>query len=319
MKRLLLMAVLVLSVIGVSCKRNTTDAAPAKADSTFDVSTLTQEQLDYLTNKVGVPENTIANASYEGINLYLLGSGLELYNQTSGVEKNGIVYTTDNADRLTGGSNESNPEITMEEAYEIRDKDKDIRLEDFLEYRYEIKTIDEAKNTYNMLAPITGYENTYIRVVYKLTGNEVDMVTPLMYYQENQESGMLFSLYYDKAEIAAFFDNGDYSYDGKVICAVQYTSVTPQSLVIEINNYSEEQYIYNGSYVLSRLDVTTGDMVEIASYKSDEDVTVDGHFLDIEPVSFGDAAPLSAGSYQIAFGKDGKGYLSGKLDFELSD
>ena len=77
----------------------------------------------------------------------------------------------------------------------------------------------------------------------KPTGNNIDDGT-----------GTVFSVLYHPALREAFFDQEPYSYDGKLITDIQYTSLTNHSVVMEIYNYTDKDVKAVDDLIIYRLD-----------------------------------------------------------------
>ena len=122
---------------------------------------LTNQQKEYLSS-IGFEEDSINKMSYESVNYYLLGTGFELYNQSSGVEIFGISYklTDKEKKQIEDYQNDDGKtfhkdlkKITYKEAENIRGREKKIRLSHFLKYQGEIRYIRE-KEKFALFLPV---------------------------------------------------------------------------------------------------------------------------------------------------------------------
>jgi hypothetical protein len=283
--------------------------------------TLTKEQKDYLIDECGFTQDWINLMSYENINSNLLGTGLELYNPSSGVEVNGIYYTygEEVPKDLYGKyyvtlKNTSEIEITLEEAIEIRNKEKNIRLEDFLKYKFEIEEGFEGSNMFYF--PIEGYEDCDVamKVVEDKEGN-VRMLRPLI-----EHKGCVFSLIYDVELFKAYANTKpNYSYDDKVITVLQPTSVTPKSMLIKLYNYSNDDITIDASFKLYKF--KEDNYVELTEYAYECEevwITKARNYSEI-PIQFAkENTALQAGKYKIIIGKDEKNTLYKEVEFTIN-
>ena len=147
-------AVALAAVMLTACAKTATTDNGAQNETKAAAVELSAEQLDYLTTQAGLTEDSIALMDYEAINWHLLGTGMELYNKSSGVEVNGITYKNESGTDYINAVSESEEPITLDEVYAIRDKEADIRLEDFMKYSFEIKVINAEDGTYAMYVPV---------------------------------------------------------------------------------------------------------------------------------------------------------------------
>ncbi len=91
----LFLLVVVLTACGKSSSDNNSETKTTNEEASL-LDMLSEEQLDYLTQEEQLTEDAIKLMDYESVNWYLLGTGLELYNKSSGVEKFGITYDNSN-------------------------------------------------------------------------------------------------------------------------------------------------------------------------------------------------------------------------------
>lgn len=272
--------------------------------------TLTEKQKNYLSDVLLYSEDAINMMEYESINWELLGTGFELYNQSSGLEKFGTTYKEETV--ISDVSN-SDKLITISEAKDIRMKGTDIRLEDFADYKYELTKREEGGEAYFMDLPIVEYEDTYVRIAFKRENGNVVMKAPNLIYK-NEDSNYVFSLLYNEASIKQFFEKEPkYTLDDKMFMDIQYSSVTDNSLVIEWWNWSEEEYILSESYEL--YEVTEEGEKLIDSYEGKESDILASTF-SISAVKFNEGITLSEGTtYMIKYGKNKEGYLYEEMTF----
>lgn len=233
-------ALIMVAALFTGCASNTTTINSTNENN---YSILDSKQIEYLTETALITKERLEKMSYESINWELLGTGLELYNKTSGVEINGITYASDKT--YVGTEKNNAKDITYEEVYKLREKDEKITLDDFAGYNYTVKDI---KSGYVMDIPIEGYEDSYVRVIYKvLEDGKISMKCPIWFYDGEGEDDYTFSILYDQALIEAFYDNNDFSYEDKLIFWVQYTSVTDNTLVLAYWNYTDEDVEFTGN------------------------------------------------------------------------
>lgn len=288
---------------------------------------LTEEQKEFLTEEQQMSVEQINGMSYEAVNAELLGTGFELYNQSSGVERYGLTYSIDSVEEIPSKGYyisfpcDSNEEITYEQLLQIRLKEKDMRIEDFMKYKYEITPRKDDKNGYDMMLPLAGYPDTYVILSFREKDDgTVKMKTPYMeyFYSDEKEEGWVFSILYGQDWFKAFYENEDYSLDGKVVCGIQYTSVTDHSLVIRVSNWTDQPLKVNPSFQLYKAD--KGEEILLSDYtcETDEEQEQKLCSFSIYPVDLtGENPPLEPGSYRIKYGKNTAGYVYCELDFEV--
>uniref|UniRef100_UPI004027B5FA hypothetical protein n=1 Tax=Eshraghiella crossota TaxID=45851 RepID=UPI004027B5FA len=272
---------------------------------------LTEEQKNYLSDKKGIGTAALELMNKESINWNLLGTGFELYNKTSGVETNGVEYIADNSYDYQK-SNDIDRKITFDEAVSFRNEDTKMRIEALSGYRYEITEAEEYRK---LQAPISGYDDTYLTIFFKVSDNKVFMKVPYIEYSgPDNDSNFAFSLLYDRDYIKAFFENNDYSLNDKLVYGIQYTSVTDCSVVLRITNYTEDSYIFNGEATVYRVDDSGNIITESAIECTSKPVRINSLSFSIIPVSF---ANIAKGEYTIIFGKDEAPNIYGRLNFSL--
>ena len=279
---------------------------------------LTDEQKDYLQNDQRMDVETINISSYEMINWSLLGTGLELYNPSSGVEKMGLRYETDQLDLTRCGTEL----ITWDELYEIRLKEKDMRIEDFQEYLCEINpTCKETEDGtgYELFAPMKEYKNTYARVYFYVDGTKVFMKFPHLFCDHGDGTGDVFSILYNRAMREAYFEQEPYSYDGKLVVGLQHTSLTDHSAVIEIYNWTGRDVKLVDDLTIYRLDDTdSSKRTKVCSVKGEKTETLSKYGFTIQPITFFDnGEKLQPGKYLLVYGKNKAGYAYKEIETEF--
>ncbi|MBD5157417.1 MAG: hypothetical protein HDT13_07280 [Butyrivibrio sp.] len=167
MKKYCVILLAVLAIVFTSCTKNNTNTGGGE-ETTPILDILSDEQIEYLTEKLLFTMDAISDMSYEGVNYQLLGTGLELYNPTSGIEVNGLDYTLDKEPDYENIKSGSDRRITYDEAYSIRLKENDMRAEDFLEYEFICES--EKENVYMFFIPLEDYEDTYVRFSVRTDG-----------------------------------------------------------------------------------------------------------------------------------------------------
>ena len=219
---------------------------------------LTEAQKQYLYEQNYTDEGILL-MDYESINYELLGTGLELYNPSSGVEKKGVTYSLDKSEDsyYYEGVKMGEAEITFDEALHIRMKEKEMRVDDFLSYKGELKLLEEQEQgkRYRLMLPIAEYKDTYVKVLFtESMDGLIEMRAPFVYYQENEDSGQTFSFFYKTAMMDAFFtDENQPHYEENMIYGMQYSSLTNSSLVLELYNMTTESKKWNASFELYRI------------------------------------------------------------------
>lgn len=312
----LFLLVVVLTACGKSSSDNNSETKTTNEEASL-LDMLSEEQLDYLTQEEQLTEDAIKLMDYESVNWYLLGTGLELYNKSSGVEKFGITYDNSNGVDYINADFGNGKKITLEEVYGIRDKESDMRVEDFMEYEYYIRVVDEDRSIYSMEVPLEGYENTYVDITFKIDDDMVYMQVPILSYHISDDERYTFSIYYDKAAFLSFCENGDYSNDDKLYFGIQYSSVTGKSLVLQIFNNTEHEYSLNDSFEIYRLINGERELLTDYSHNSDDTTTIEKQTWSIYPVNFPSENNLDKGEYIIVFGTDSENSVYGELEFKV--
>ncbi len=322
-KLVLLIILVLLTMVAILSNNNQNDTEHKlsnvkKADNEKGMyDSLTEQQKKYLTEEQRFTEDAINEMGYEGLNWQLLGTGFELYNQSSGVEDFGLTYQEETP---IPEKNETGECITLEQLLQIRHKEKDMRLDDFAKYQYKIKELEsnpEEGQAYQVQLPVKEYDSTYVHVNFlRDKKKNIEMKAPYLYYKEGEEDGWAFSILYDKAMFENFYMlEPKLEVEGKTYMGVQYTSVTENSLVMQLYNWKDEDMKLQKSYEL--YEVTSEGEKLIDSAKGEE-VTKRLMSFSIEPVKFSDDVKLEQGkTYLIKYGKDKEGYLYDEVEFEF--
>lgn len=297
MRKIILMIVAVFILTACSNSNSSREETTTEYEK-ISMDILSEEQIKYLTEEAGYTTDSISNMSYEGVNWHLLGTGLELYNPSSGVEKDGIVYNADIDFDYTSDS-DSEKKITMDEVYAIRAKEKNIRVEDMEGYLYDVEM--QETGYYKLYAPIDEYVETYLVMAYRINNDgTIKMLVPHFACGEDKS---LFSIYYDQTMFNAYNEYGEDAYEDKVYFGIQYSSVTSKSLVLQLFNYKETDYSYKGKLVI--YDENNEECMKI-----DADYSVKLKTSSIFSVKFD--KELEKGKYTIIIGEDYS------LDFEVN-
>ena len=135
---------------------------------------------------------------------------------------------------------------------------------------------------------------------------------PFLVYPKDDGTEIVFSIDYDKALFDTFYENGDYSIDGKLFYGIQYSSVTDKSLVLQVFNNTDEEVSIGKGFKIYKLNGTDKELVVEDEHEIGQAVSKSS--WGTIPISFGEGKTLSAGSYIIEFGDDKTG---GELEFEV--
>lgn len=291
----------------------------------FDI--LSEEQRDYLVTQMGYTKEGINVMTYESINYKLLGTGLEIYNTSSGFEVNGVDYTYDeDVNTSEYGKYYSNivknngKFISLEEVYRLRDKDINLRLDDFLSYDFICEEIGNGIYQYKLC--IEDIENLYYLI--EFTEDELGNVhidAPYICYNEFGEKTYTFSAMYDRDDLEIFiYDEPQFSYEGKLITDIVYSSVTYKSLVIQVKNYSDDDYILNETYSIYRKEGGEYVKLDEFSYVAESEETLKSKTGSNVPIRFGnDEEKLEIGEYRINFGINEGGYVYKEMEFTIEN
>ena len=127
--------------------------------------------------------------SEEDLNRMLLGTGMEIYNPSSGVEVFGLEYNKKSGFDYLAAS-DSNKKMTLSDVRKFRNKEKEMRIEDLTEYAYTVseKTLNnsgEKSIIYELDAPITDYENTYMKIWFEIKDDKIKMQVPQLIYRND--------------------------------------------------------------------------------------------------------------------------------------
>ena len=295
-----------------------------QTETTTNGIKLTEEQLEYL-KKLRSDITGIEYVSEEDLNRMLLGTGMEIYNPSSGVEVFGLEYNKKSGFDYLAAS-DSNKKMTLSDVRKFRNKEKEMRIEDLTEYAYTVseKTLNnsgEKSIIYELDAPITDYENTYMKIWFEIKDDKIKMQVPqLIYRNEADGKTTAFSINYNPMPIESFFENNDYSFENKMIVSVQYSSPRKKSIVLNAINWTDYDYHFNGTCDIYKED-KDGNKKEKATTGTYEAMTIGGrnndkytgwNYLDI---TFEDELP--SGDYIIEVKTDGKNKFTKDLSFTI--
>ena len=287
---------------------------------------LSDEQIKYLEDKLFETKESLNGYSYNKINSLLFGTGIELYNQTSGFENNGVTYSYNtNVDSGLYGNyyrnlvSDSNVRITLEEAYTLREKDMELRLDDFLCYEFFMNK-NYSEETYLVL-PIAELENCYICV--KFIENEdgtIHMYSPCFTYDDTNGDNIKgkYKLLMYKGYIESLINDFPAYSTKKLMSYIYYESITNHSLMISIDNFSEKDYIVNETRKLYKL--VDGEYIELTnlSIKSDYEFVIEaGNVISITIPLCDKNSPLESGDYKFAMGIDKSGCFYKEFKFTI--
>ena len=301
---------------------------------------LTTEQLEYLKDRAGyfwsvegedeksdVFQNFVKEMKYEDVNRNLLGTGMELYNPSSGVEVFGLTYQSPQKKSYATMKSTSTEEITCEKALEIRKKEKDMRLDDFMKYKFQIEKY-EKDDLYFLNLPIKGYEDSYVRVPFSEKDNgEVHISCgPCIVWskdcridKKSFEYG--FSMIYSPVLLEVFITNPKHifqSTDDKIYVTLEEYSVTDESLYLSLfgapkneekHDTSFEVYeINNGKEKLIKKYIGRKEKCGSKDYPQIQNVFVDLAF---------DGKKLFPGRYLLKYGNGDKKLLTTEFPFTV--
>lgn len=301
------------------------DLKNTQIETTTNGIKLTEEQLEYLKNLNG-DITGIEYVSEEGLNRMLLGTGMELYNPSSGVEVFGLEY-----DKKSGfdylAASDSDKKMTLSDVRKFRNKEKEMRIEDLTEYAYTVSekilnNSGEKSIIYELDAPITDYENTYMKIWFEIKDDKIKMQAPqLVYKNEADGKTTAFSINYNPMPIETFFENNDYSFENKMIVSVQYSSPRKKSIVLNAINWTDYDYHFSGICDIYKAD-SDGNKKEKVTTGAYATRTVAGNkygkgyygwqYFD---VTFEDELP--SGDYIIEVETDGENKFTKDLSFTI--
>lgn len=322
-KSIIFIAAIISAVCFTAC--GNVDLKNTQIETTTNGIKLTEEQLEYLKNLNG-DITGIEYVSEEGLNRMLLGTGMELYNPSSGVEVFGLEY-----DKKSGfdylAASDSDKKMTLSDVRKFRNKEKEMRIEDLTEYEYTVSekilnNSGEKSIIYELDAPVTDYENTYMKIWFEIKDDKIKMQAPqLVYRNEAEGQTTAFSINYNPMPIESFFENNDYSFENKMIVSVQYSSPRKKSIVLIAINWTDYDYHFSGTCDIYKADsdgnkkekVTTGDYATrtVAGNKSGKGYYGWQYF----DVTFEDELP--SGDYIIEVETDGKNKFTKDLPFTI--
>lgn len=371
-KRILLLLATAVMMTGCGLKSGST--AKSEAMSPDDpmnkpanlYESLSDEQKKYLEETFEYNEEAINECSYESLNKKLLGTGLELYNQSSGVEVFGLEYKLDESvDKSLYGSYYINQEcksdklITYDEALDIREKEKNMRLEDFLGYKYTVKSrrggdsdfgSDEGEantevvsdaadyngndaNHYTMKVEMSDYKGKemdgtlYVNIYFSefKDGTVKIKLAPVIYYEASEKdredgiSDQVFSFYYDSILREPFFDD-PYGYFNDESVYCEIQYSSVTSKSLVVEVANNTDKDVTGNYSFELYKVENGDKKIVKECESDVERTQHAGAVSIYPVDLAfDGEELEPGDYYIEFGEDKSGYVYGEMSFEVQE
>ena len=321
-KSIIFIAAIIFAICFTACgnsgEKNT------QTETTTNGIKLTEQQLEYL-KKLRSDITGIEYVSEEDLNRMLLGTGMELYNPSSGVEVFGLEYNKKSGFDYLAAS-DSDKKMTLSDVRKFRNKEKEMRIEDLTEYAYTVseKTLNnsgEKSIIYELDAPITDYENTYMKVWFEIKDDKIKMQVPqLIYRNEADGKTTAFSINYNPMPIESFFENNDYSFENKMIVSVQYSSPRKKSIVLNAINWTDYDYHFNGTCDIYKADkdcnkkekATTGTYEAMTIGGRNNDKYTGWNYLDI---TFEDELP--SGDYIIEVKTDGKNKFTKDLSFTI--
>ena len=286
---------------------------------------LTKEQIEHLDKMCNFGMGgeslkiTINEMTYEELNMALMFTGLELYNKPVEASYKGVTYSyRDWVDSSQYGKYykdikcTTDRKITVEEAYAIADKGNDIRPEDFLKYSFEMYDISDNKNEFWI--PVEGYDGLKIKFkVEEYEDGTAHMTTPHM---------GRFSLFYERERFEAFaYQEPKGTDEGKMIVVVNCGTLSNISLVLWIENHTDQEYALDNSYVLYKLDENK-EYKEYKSYESENiEIIGTGMYDSLRSALTVKYAtrenPIPPGDYKLEFGKDKEGYVYKEIEFTI--
>ena len=321
-KSIIFIAAIIFAICFTACGNSS--EKNAQTETTTNGIKLTEEQLEYLKNLNG-DITGIEYVSEEGLNRMLLGTGMELYNPSSGVEVFGLEYNKKSGFDYLAAS-DSDKKMTLSDVRKFRNKEKEMRIEELTEYAYTVseKTLNnsgEKSIIYELDAPITDYENTYMKIWFEIKDDKIKMQVPqLIYRNEADGKTTAFSINYNPMPIESFFENNDYSFENKMIVSVQYSSPRKKSIVLNATNWTDYDYHFNGTCDIYKADkdcnkkekATTGTYEAMTIGGRNNDKYTGWNYLDI---TFEDELP--SGDYIIEVETDGKNKFTKDLPFTI--
>ena len=321
-KSIIFIAAIIFTICFTACgnsgEKNT------QTETTTNGIKLTEQQLEYL-KKLRSDITGIEYVSEEDLNRMLLGTGMEIYNPSSGVEVFGLEYNKKSGFDYLAAS-DSDRKMTLSDVRKFRNKEKEMRIEDLTEYAYTVseQTLNnsgEKSIIYELDAPITDYENTYMKIWFEIKDDKIKMQVPqLIYRNEADGKTTAFSINYNPMPIESFFENNDYSFENKMIVSVQYSSPRKKSIVLNAINWTDYDYHFNGTCDIYKADkdcnkkekATTGTYEAMTIGGRNNDKYTGWNYLDI---TFEDELP--SGDYIIEVKTDGKNKFTKGLSFTI--
>ncbi|MCM1308589.1 MAG: hypothetical protein NC223_08325, partial [Butyrivibrio sp.] len=293
MKKYCAILLILFALAFTACAQNANTGSEAETTPILDI--LSEEQIKYLTEKLFFTTDAISDMSYEDVNYQLQGTGLELYNPTSGVEINGLDYTVDEEIDYKNLESKADKKITYEEAYAIRLKEKEMRAEDFLEYEFIRKS--DKENVHLFFIPLEGYEDTYVRFSIKTEGCNIHMSTPHFFHSKSLSVGNTFSILYDTLLFEDYYKDNKYTNEGDVLIGIRYNSVTPTSLILNVHNFTQKKFKCGKSFKIYKGEGDGKELLEEFSVKTREKHTQEKRTAASIYLTFGSDKGLEPGIY----------------------
>ncbi len=290
-------------------------------EPTTNALVFTDVQKEVFFNELNGVIKDVEYMSRGELNQYLVGTGHELFNPSSGVIRNGVKYEADSEFDYTKSS-DSTKKITMDEVVEFRNKELDMRIEDLVSYKY---TVQKVGKKYFLYAPIEGYKDTSMCFFFRLeTDGTIFMDCPYILYHINKGScyaGYKFSILSDEDRKRIFFKNYDADeLNNSIVMDIQYRSPTNKFLVLKITNYDDKEYDFPGKCKIYSVTEDGGKDKEVcgAIYKKQHVGCFknnDESFYQILDVDYDKELP--SGDYIIEVEADGENKLVKDLHFTI--
>lgn len=144
--------------------------------------------------------------------------------------------------------------MTLSDVRKFRNKEKEMRIEDLTEYAYTVseKTLNnsgEKSIIYELDAPITDYENTYMKIWFEIKDDKIKMqVLQLIYRNEADGKTTAFSINYNPMPIDSFFENND-KYTGWNYFDITFEDELPSGdYIIEVKTDGKNKFTKDLSF-----------------------------------------------------------------------
>ena len=201
-------------------------------------------------------------------------------------------------------------EITYEEFINIYMEGKEIRLDDFTKYKYEYEKVGNV--TCAMRMPLAGYDDVYVSVdYYECFDGSIDISSPYLWYESSASEKYFFladqMCFYAFTQLEPRYD------DMKTYVNIVWSSVTDDSLIVEVCNNTEEFYIWDFSYEI--YEINDGKDVLIASEEG-EQINYQSYYPDMVKIELEDGVKFEEGKqYLLKYGKNKSGYIYSEIMF----